>query len=362
MKKLLTKQNSSMLHGIAILMMIYHHLFINGNTWYKRAGKSFFDILDPLNFGRAGSAQLTFAWFCKICVAVFAFTSGYAIYVQLDKKCKEKISFKEMYLYCGRRLWNFYKKFFLCFMFFMTYAYFTGNPHNFDYSLGNYVLNLLGIRATYNGTWWYILVYYCMILISPIAYYLLRKMELKHYLFCALAFVLSLGIALVSGNLIVYLKAVSAFIQNYIVMYVIIFLEGMFCGRYPLLEIISSRLNVLTSLILLILTFVARVLLIRAPSDSLFDLVLIVPFIVSSTRLVNCSKQLTGILSYVGKYSSYMWYSHAYFYSYLFFSLVARSDLSILVYLQVALYSLAAAIVFDAVERYLDRIVRKIKT
>lgn len=343
-----------MLHGMAILMMIYHHLFISGNTWYKTAGTSFFDILDPFNFGRADTAQLTFAWFCKICVAVYAFTSGYAMYIQLNRRCAEKISLKQMYAYCGKRLWNFYKKFLLCFLFFITYDYLAGNPHGFDYSPWNYLLNLLGIRATFNGTWWYILVYYCMILISPIVYVLLNRMKLKHYLIAAVLFIASFGAAFLSGNLITYFKTISVFIQHYIVMYLIIFMEGMFCGKYPILDFISSKLNALTSLLLFMLTFVARVMLIRAPSDSLFDLVLIVPFIISVTRLLSYTKRLKGALSYIGRYSSFMWYSHAYFYSYLFFNLVMKSDLSILVYLQVTLYSLATSIVFDTIESLLD--------
>ena len=359
--RLLTKKNTLMLHGIGILMMIYHHLFITGNTWYVNKGVSLFDILNPVNFGRADTFQLTFAWFCKICVAIFAFTSGYAMYIQFEKRCKEDMDLKQMYLYCLKRLWSFYKKFFLCFIFFVSYDYFSGNQNGFDYSIGNYLLNLLGIRATYNGTWWYILVYYYMILISPIVYVLLNKLKTKHYIFLIVLFVASFGIAFISGHLIDYYKTVSGFIQNYIAMYLIIFMEGMFCGKYPLLDLISSKLNAFTSMLLLIAVFVLRVLLIRAPSDSLFDLVLIVPFVIGITKLFSYSKHLTEGLSFVGNYSSYMWYAHAYFYSYLFFNIVFRSDYSLLVYLQVVIYSLATAILFTFIEKKLDSLFKKKK-
>ena len=358
---LLNKKNTLMLHGIGILMMIYHHLFITGNTWYVNKGISLFDILNPINFGRADTFQLTFAWFCKICVAIFAFTSGYAMYIQLDKRCNKQINIKQMYQYCLKRLWSFYKKFFLCFLFFVSYDYFSGNQNGFDYSLLNYILNLLGIRATYNGTWWYILVYYYMILISPIVYILLNKMKNKHYLFLAFIGIASLAIAFVTGNFNAYFKMISGFIQNYIVLYLIIFMEGMFCGKYPLLDLISSKLNAFTSSLLLIAVFVLRVLLIRVPSDSLFDLVLIVPFVIGITKLFSYSKHLTEGLSFIGNYSSYMWYAHAYFYSYLFFNLVFKSDYSLLVYLQVVIYSLATAILFTFIEKKLDSLFKKKK-
>ena len=77
---MLNKKTAGALHGIAILMMIYHHLFIGGNALYVNEGKSILSVFDFINLTGSGSAQLGFAWFCKLCVAIFAFTSGYAMY------------------------------------------------------------------------------------------------------------------------------------------------------------------------------------------------------------------------------------------------------------------------------------------
>lgn len=55
-----TKANSVEMYGIAILLMVFHHLF-----------KSY---IGP-------SAIQTIAYFGKICVAIFAFISGYALSV-----------------------------------------------------------------------------------------------------------------------------------------------------------------------------------------------------------------------------------------------------------------------------------------
>jgi len=351
---LLSKDNSAALHGVAILMMIYHHLFITGNTWYNDKPWSLFDFFDAFALGQAETFQLTFAWFCKICVAIFAFTSGYAMYVQFKKKYGEDAGFRSMYSYCLKRLWSFYKKFLLCFLFFITYDYLAGNQNGFDYSLGNYLLNLLGIRATFNSTWWYILIYYYMILISPIVYSLLNRFKFKHYLIIAAAFLISFVVAFASGHLIDYIKFLSRTVQQYQIIYLIIFMEGMFCGRYPILEMVSSKMNRLTSLAALVVVFVARALLIRAPSDSFFDIIFIAPLIVCFVKLLNLSDKIKTFFRYFGKYSSYMWYTHAYFYSYLFFDLVFRCDLSLLVYLQVVLYSLASSIVFTLLENWIS--------
>ena len=352
-QSLLSKDITGALHGIAILMMIYHHLFIAGNIWNKNNPWSLFDILDPLNFGQAETFQLTFAWFCKICVAIFAFTSGYAMYVQFQRRYGENASFKSMYGYCLQRLWSFYKRFLLCFLFFITIDYLMGNQNGFDYSLSNYVLNLLGIRATFNSTWWYILIYYYMVLISPIVYKILNKINFKGYLILIGATVLSFIVAFVSGYLFEYIKFISRTVQNYQIIYLIIFVEGMFFGRYPILDYISSKMNALTSILLFLLVFAARALLIRTPSDCLFDIILIAPTILSFACILKNSFSLTKFFGYFGKYSSYIWYIHAYFYSYLFFNIVSRANLSLFVYLQVVVYSLASAIVFTIVEKKL---------
>ena len=156
-----------------------------------------------------------------------------------------------------------------------------------------------------------------------------------------------------TGHFIEYLKFISSTVQHYQVIYLIIFMEGMFCGKYPFHDYIASKLNAVSSLIILLITFVFRALIIRAPSDCLFDIIFVIPFVISVAKLLCYSLFAKKVFGYLGKYSSYMWYSHAYFYSYLFFDLVFRCDLSFFVYAQVVIYSLAVSILFELVEKRL---------
>ena len=351
---MLDKKKTAALHGIAILMMIYHHLFISGNNWYINQGKSIFSVFDKIDLTGSGSAQLGFAWFCKICVAIFAFTSGYAMFKQLDKRD----SFAEMLKYLPRRWWSFYKKYLLAFLFFVGASFFLTRD-SFDFSLTNFILSLLGLRAGYNGTWWYVSVYYLMILISPFICVILKKIDIKTYIMIGTVFVASFFVAVIGGNLYVYLKFISMIVQNYTVIYLLIFAEGMFTARYNLVEVIGKRLNFVTSVTVLILVYVIRSVLIRDPSDSLFDLVLIAPFVIATVRILSCSDKLTAFFGYFGNYSAYMWYAHAYFYAYLFFIFVAKADMSLIVYVQVAFYSLVCSIAFTGIENRIFK--RKLK-
>lgn len=340
----LNKDKTKLLHGIAILMMLYHHMFITGNTWFINGSKSIFDVLNVIS--RNGSAQIDFACFCKMCVAIFAFTSGVGIYNQLGKYN----NLKDMYKYCLKRLLSFYIKYLLVFVIFVTIEYINGNQDGFDYSLLNIVLNVIGIRATFNGTWWYVLVYDYMVLISPLVYLLLNKLDLKGYLIIIGAFILSVIIAFVTGNLIPYLKGVSSFIQHYQIIYLIIFMEGMFICKYPILDWLYNKLNIITAILLFAVCYIVRNMIIRAPSDSLFDIVFIIPVIVSMLKIIGDNKYINKVLGFLGKYSTYMWLDHAYFFAYLFFRLVFKCDYSFIVYIQVIGYSLLTAILLTFIE------------
>lgn len=347
--KLLNKTNTKMLHGLAILMMIYNHLFLDGNIMAINEGTSILNIFNFINIGNASTAQLTFAWFCRICVGIFAFTSGYGMFIQLDNKVNGKLDIKEMYKYCLKRLLSFYKVFVVCFLFFNLIIIFN-NTVGFDYSFKTFIINLLGLGTNYNATLWYIPVYYLMILLAPIVYSLLNSKYLKRIIITLIiAIIVAIGIAFGTGNIYPFYKTMSGIIQSYVTCYLVIFVEGMICSKYSIVDIIASKLNGFTSLILIVAVYIVRALLIRAPSDWLFDVVLTLPFVIGITKLFSYSKVLIKGLSFIGKYSAYMWYSHAYFYAYLFYGLVIHSDISFFVYIQVVIYSLVCGILFSFV-------------
>lgn len=69
------KRQSQIVKGAAILLMLWHHCFLSGR--FDGFTISFF----PLTEGQA----TLFAAFCKICVSLFAFVSGYGLYYSYRK-------------------------------------------------------------------------------------------------------------------------------------------------------------------------------------------------------------------------------------------------------------------------------------
>lgn len=75
-KKGLSKTDSLCLKGIAIIILIYHHCFASANR-FEGYTVDFFPF--------SQDAVIDFSYYCKICVAIFAFITGYGLYFSASK-------------------------------------------------------------------------------------------------------------------------------------------------------------------------------------------------------------------------------------------------------------------------------------
>lgn len=80
MKYSFDKLESLKLKGIAIILMLIHHTFPSDDVMSKQ----FNTIISYVPFGK--SDFLTFSLSCKICVSLFAFISGYGLFLSYQEK------------------------------------------------------------------------------------------------------------------------------------------------------------------------------------------------------------------------------------------------------------------------------------
>ena len=110
------------------------------------------------------------AWFCKICVAIYAFISGYAIYQKCHYKEGEKFQFFKRlgnyYLVALKQLLGFLKKYWIVFAIFVPLGFILNKLPTFTWEV--FLKSLIGIDSTYNVEWWYVKFYIVIILFSPI--------------------------------------------------------------------------------------------------------------------------------------------------------------------------------------------------
>ena len=80
MKESFSKNDSNVIKGVAIIMMMWHHCFLSGRS--DSYIISFWPFFKEQVVAMAG--------FFKICVSLFAFVSGYGLYQSFNKNYSNK--------------------------------------------------------------------------------------------------------------------------------------------------------------------------------------------------------------------------------------------------------------------------------
>lgn len=152
-------QKSNHLKSIAILLMLFLHLF----------NRDYLGLYSPLVF--VGSKPLVFyiAAFCDICVPVFAFVSGYGLYFKYKKE-------PSIYWYQNiQRLKRLYLNYWIVLVIFaVIVGYILGVP-GYPGILSKFIFNVLALDPSYNGAWWFLTTYIFFVLTSKVWFRILNR-------------------------------------------------------------------------------------------------------------------------------------------------------------------------------------------
>lgn len=156
------KRESDWIKAIAIAMMLFHHLF-GFPQW----------ILDEnMYIGIAcdgTTLERIVAVFCKLCVGLFAFTTGYAMYIQRERY--KKLTFRL------KRAWQFLLQYWLIFALFLLFGLALHEPLPSPVRLLEQAFGLCTATGfsmkLYGGTIhpifaWYVSFYLLFLLLAPI--------------------------------------------------------------------------------------------------------------------------------------------------------------------------------------------------
>jgi len=154
--RLFTKKKSVMLSGIAVMLMVYHHLFMFKEWRIAEVGWDYW-----FGYVGRGSSEYT-AQFGSICVLIFAFMSGYAMWINKKGYSSWKARMQ--------RLCKFLLIYWLTCALFLLIGYFANDtlPTPFQF-----IKNLFGI-STGPRLWinvpfaWYVTYYIEFILLTPL--------------------------------------------------------------------------------------------------------------------------------------------------------------------------------------------------
>ncbi len=175
-----TKDNTQMIKGVAIIIMIVHHCFLSPDRY-----KQYEVIFSPLS----QDAVTKIAAFFKICVGMYAFLSAYGMTVSLMKQSKRQIPNKTSRpSYTFNRWFSLMASWWFIFVVCEIFCLIKSRQPLLVYGTGvkglyNFGMEALGLAhlmgtPTLIGTWWYMSLAVLIVLLVPLMVMLYDKIGL----------------------------------------------------------------------------------------------------------------------------------------------------------------------------------------
>ena len=318
-----TKEDTKLVKGIAILLMLAHHLWLFPDR-----------LVSDLPLTSLTSAGLKIAAdlgaFGKICVSIFMFAGGYGTYLLYEKKqlnWVEKI--KKLYV-------SYWKVFFifvpLGFLFFhgqSDYCQNTAICHVYDhFELPVFLANLAGVQSGYNGEWWFFGSYVIALATFPVILKMIKNngIGVNLWIVCIYQILITFVFPRLGGG-----EGIPAFSGlNESWLYRTLFTQTapwaacFWCGaafaKDHVLETLRERLdaaglcNPAAALAAVIGTFYLRTYVVSQELDFLYVPVLCI----YGTYLLNRTCWLKKCVLGLGKQSTNMWLAHTFFLYYFY--------------------------------------------
>ena len=155
----LTKNDTKMLQGFSVLAMLWLHLFDQDYT----------SLFTPIVFLQGVPLSYCIAQLSDFCVFGFAFCSGYGHMILFESQANS---------YYKRRLKGLLSllcTYWLILIVFSIVSIIAGQGSVMPGSIKTFILHALLLEKSYNGAWWYLLIYVVLVLLSPILLRAVRK-------------------------------------------------------------------------------------------------------------------------------------------------------------------------------------------
>lgn len=343
----LTKNDSLALKGVAVLFLLFHHLFLDTERFANFT----------INFAPFGQDFVVkIAYLLRICVSIFAFISGYGLLksiskTPLDKKSITKWNITRL-LKTLSGFWFIYVISFIVTMIIDRMPitkYFSGSFRNgFFYIFVDFMgfAQLLDTPSL-NGTWWYMNAAVIFILAVPIIYIIAKKTGYFPIvlMLCVLPRILATG----------YPGGLSA----YTFLFSLIF--GMIFAEYNIFERIaehSPKNKIAAYLMHFVIFSVLIIIMVRTPYLSerskiweMYYGVVPVFFILFIKYCVICIPVLRDVLQFLGRHSMAIFLTHTFLrLNYLNEFIYTRGHF-VLVFLALFVPSVALAVLLDALRK-----------
>ncbi len=333
MKNSFNISDTNQAKGIALFMLLWHHLFLTTNSDYSTIEIAGVDIVHWL--------AVLFKW----CVGIFVFLSGYGLYKSQSAKPRK---IKQFYFsHLSSLLLNYW---FIWLVFVPIGVFVFGRTFSDVFEsnvLFNTVINFLGlqyffIEYGYNPTWWFMSCIISLYLLFPFLKVLMEKLDIYFLVFLGIFSLCAVRVSFFS-------------IQPYapISQYLLTFVIGMFVAKRNLFEKIKElKINsIIKFLILMLVLSVSVVIRNYLYKKSLILTDGIMTF--SLLQILFLLKKQSRLLILFGKHSYNIFLFHTFIYYYFFPKFIYSFYNPILIFVVLATISLLISIVLEWVKEHI---------
>lgn len=349
-----TKQDTRRAKGIAIIMMLMHHLW----GFPKRRPTGKLAITGPfMHFTLNEKVWFeTLGKFGKLCVPIFMFFVGFGLYKQYMSG-KFYISRKILKIY--REFWKVFIIFVpIGFIFFRKQAKLTPYSRAFrHFDLNIFILNFWGIDVSrYNAEWWFVMAFVIGCVFGYL--YILATKRIDD-LYTELAIVFVINLVMYGFLPIIEDKAfMSDLTKN--VMYTQFISKygtstlftGIVFAKYDTMDRLKRQLHRCPNWLTIVMAFVGTVsfIYLRTFDDFEFYDFIVTPFIIAlMVSVVDMARWSRALFDFLGRHSENIWLTHS-FYCYRFspfVRIVYKSQNALIDLLVLLLLSIATSVVLN---------------
>ncbi|WP_410014366.1 acyltransferase family protein [Sodalis sp. C49] len=326
----LTIMDTNCLKGIAILMMLTHHLF---SFPEKVLPPSIVYYLIP-----GLPIERYFGLMCKLCVPIFLFLSGYAFYI---------IGVRNG-LYYFKKILSFYKSYWFVFIIFVPIGFlFFSEINGSPFKKEDIILNLIGISSSFNKEWWFVEVYVVMVASLPFVN-MLRDKPITLFILSLL--ILFLGFYWNTSHFR-FLKHISnIFIWSQP------FFTGYIVGRFDIYSMIRKIINYKGYQILFVYTVFLSIFVLLFHFMNYIGLFIVTPFFIVLSMVVikKIGKLCEVVLVFLGENSMNIWLTHSFLCYYYTQYYIYFPKLSILVFLNLLFSSLIISLLLNKIKYFFE--------
>lgn len=343
----LTKSQIKVTKGIAILLMLFLHLFCTKDYQGK-----FTPIL------MIGQVPLVYylALFGDCCVAIYCFCSGYGLFLSYTNNRARYVRNNLM------RLLKLYINFWsVLFLFVVILGPLMGKQEIYPGSWSTFILTFLGVKCSYNGAWWFLTTYIILVLTSPITNRIVRNNRPTIIAIISIIIYVIAYIQRIKNVIVVDNQVLTWFITQVALWGTsqFPFMIGSIFAHKRLYSYIEERISKIRLKNILGVLMIIGMIIGHGLIQSLF----IAPFIgivfIIMFNIMKLPQWLWKLFNYLSSHSTNMWLVHMFFYMIYFKEIVYAPRYPILIFIWLVILSIAASYVIKMIENPIITVVNK---